>query len=419
MRHQAFLTTLAMCVTLTAATAVRADYSSTIQSFNPAGYWPLNETTATPQAEVATNLGTLGPLANAYYLGFGSGAVDHTIPGALTDGDTAALFNGAASCSMAIPRLSPGLVINPPFSVECWVYQTNSTTSLGLVAGGRNSDLASAYYSGWTLQTAAGGGVNFSTYNRNSTVAAVSLTSPAQSLSAWHHVVATYDVDSTAILYVDSVQVGVITNAYFPSFAPKFQIASQGGLNASLFPGSLDEIAIYTNALSAADVATHYSAGTGGTPVYKDTVLAQNPIVYLRLDEPAYVAPDPSTYAVAANLGTVGSQANGAYQPGTTPGVAGPPFSGFGAANYACAFNGLNALVNCGQPAGLLPTGSGTNSPISVMAWFKTSPADFRFNTMLGRGDSAWRIGLNANNANGSLGFWLRDRIESDGLQRQ
>src|SRR6185436_3252976 len=113
------------------------------------------------------------------------------------------------------------------------------------------------------------------------------------------------------------------------SFAPELQIASQGGLNTSLFNGSLDEIAIYTNALSSADVATHYSAGVTVSPptTYKDLVLASNPPVYLRLDEPAYVAPSPGSYAVAANYGTIGSGANGAYQPGTTPGVAGPPFS--------------------------------------------------------------------------------------------
>src|SRR6266481_8892888 len=107
----------------------RADYSSTILSFNPAGYWPLNETSPTPQAEVATNLGSLGASANAYYLGASNNAVNHTISGALTDGDQAAMFVSGASSCLAIPRTTLGLVIRPPFSVECWVYQTNSTRS--------------------------------------------------------------------------------------------------------------------------------------------------------------------------------------------------------------------------------------------------------------------------------------------------
>ena len=385
----------------------RADYSSTILSFNPAGYWPLNETSPTPQAEVATNLGSLGALANAYYLGASNNAVNHTIAGALTDGDQAAMFVSGASSCLAIPRTTLGLVIRPPFSVECWVYQTNSTSGLGLVACGRNSDLASSVYSGFTLQTAASGAVTFNTYNRNGTTAAVSLISPTQSLNTWHHVVATYNSNSVAVLYLDGGQVGTTTNGYFPSFAPELQIASQGGLNSSLFNGSLDEIAVYTNALSAADVAAHYSAGITISPptAYKDLVLASNPPVYLRLDEPAYFAPSPGSYAVAINYGTTSSAANGAYQPGTTPGIAGPPFTGFGAQNYACAFNGVNAFVNCGSDTSLLPTGSGTNSPISVVAWFKCNPADFRFQGVLGHGDTAWRIGLNGNSANGNVGW--------------
>jgi hypothetical protein len=385
-----------------------ADYSNTVMSFSPAGYWPLNETSSTPQAEVATNLGSLGALGNAYYLGSSNNAVNHTIPGALTDGDQAAMFVAGPSPCLGIPRTTSGLVIQPPFSVECWVYQTNSTSGLGIVACGRNSDLASSVYSGFTLQTASSGAVTFNTYNRNGLTAAVVLTSPAQTLSAWHHVVATYNSNSVAVLFVDGVQVGTTTNGYFPSFAPEIQIASQGGLNTSLFTGSLDEIAIYTNALSAADVSAHFTAGTTVAPptAYKDQVLASNPPIYLRLDEPAYVAPAVSAYAVATNYGTLTALAAGAYQPGTTPGVVGPPFSGFAAANnYACAFNGLNALVNCGNNTALLPTGSGTNAPISVVAWFKCNPADFRFQGILGHGDSAWRIGLNGNSANGNLGW--------------
>src|SRR5258705_9903234 len=133
-----------LALTLVGEWRAHADYSNTVMSLNPAGYWPLNETSPTPQAEVATNLGSLGALANAYYLGASNNAVNHTIAGALTDGDQAAMFVSGASSCLAIPRTTLGLVIRPPFSVECWVYQTNSTSGLGLVACGRNSDLASS-----------------------------------------------------------------------------------------------------------------------------------------------------------------------------------------------------------------------------------------------------------------------------------
>jgi hypothetical protein len=313
MRKQLLLGALAGGLAVLASSTAVADYATTVLSLNPAGYWKLNETLPTPQAEVATNLGTLGPAGNAYYLGLGPNAVQHNVAGATSDGDNAARFNGATSCMMAIPRTGSGLVIRPPFSVECWVYETNSTTGLGLVAAGRNHDLASSVYSGFSIQTASGGAVQFNTYARNGTTAAVSLTSPAFALSAWHHIAATYAADGVATLYVDGAQAGITTNTYFPSFAPEIQIASVLGLNSSLFPGSLDEVAIYTNALSSSEVAAHASNPSN----YKDLVLAQNPIIYLRLNEPAYTPPSPGTYSVATNYGTVGLTANGAYQPGT------------------------------------------------------------------------------------------------------
>jgi hypothetical protein len=63
-----------------------------------------------------------------------------------------------------------------------------------------------------------------------------------------------------------------------------------------LFAGSADELAIYTNILSAADVLVHYQNGTNasrGTP-YNVLVGASNPLLYYRLDEPVYTVPDPS-----------------------------------------------------------------------------------------------------------------------------
>src|SRR5437879_1250062 len=91
--RKVFLTSLASAVLYTLAPNVRADYSNTVASFNPVGYWRLSETVQPPPPDVATNSGSLGSTENGYYVGGNS----HPTTGALVgSGDTAASFDGAS-----------------------------------------------------------------------------------------------------------------------------------------------------------------------------------------------------------------------------------------------------------------------------------------------------------------------------------
>src|SRR6185369_7331372 len=49
--------------------AVRADFSNTVMSFNPVAYWQVNETNQPPPVALATNLGTLGATGNGNHTG--------------------------------------------------------------------------------------------------------------------------------------------------------------------------------------------------------------------------------------------------------------------------------------------------------------------------------------------------------------
>src|SRR5262249_20734125 len=135
---------------------------------------------------------------------------------------------------------------------------------------------------------------------------------------------------------------------------------------------------------------------------YANAVLANNPIIYLRLNEPAMTSanyPAPSSYPVANNYGAIGVSGNGYYQPGTVPGVAGPAFSGFGPSSHAVSINGFSGAVDIGAgslPAELNPT---NNQPVTVAAWFKGNPSDAaaRFQEIVGHGNSSWRIAMDNN----------------------
>src|SRR5581483_7149005 len=95
----------------------------------------------------------------------------------------------------------------------------------------------------------------------------------------------------------------------------------------------------------------------------------------------------------------LGTAANGVYQPGTSPGVAGPPFPGFGASSKSVAINGWLGAVDVGGghlPAELNPTGA---VPLTVVSWFQGGPADStgRFQEIVGHGDKSYRLALGQN----------------------
>lgn len=175
------------------------------------------------------------------------------------------------------------------------------------------------------------------------------------------------------------------------------------GFNCQNFNGALADVAVYTNALSAATALKHYQDATGAPTLYTNDVLSANPPIFLRFNEPAYTEPAFSTFAVANSYGTAGASLNGSYQPGVLSGVPGDVAAGLGPVSRAAQMNGLDAGVDVGggilfgsdldpqnaNNGGLLPS-------FSVAFLCKGNPADCygRFETILGRGDSAWRFDM-------------------------
>jgi len=262
-------------------------------------------------------------------------------------------------------------------------------------------------------------------------------------LNVWYHVICVFDgVNVTIYVNGDNITRGQIqiamTGSYVRDLWSPLTIGCGRGLNNNRFGGALDEISIYTNALSATQVGNHYNAGVGGSGTYAATILADNPYMYWRLNAPVVSTPALSAYPPAGNFGSV--TAGGLYLQGTTPGVAGPPFGGFGSPSYACAFNGIGGSATNGIPFStngvaspfVSATGSGivvtnvdfalnqTNSNISAMVWFKSNPEDGRFQSLIGHGDSSWRFSLDGTTGKlrwnpGEGGELTSTRIYNDG----
>jgi hypothetical protein len=376
-------------------TRAMADYSNTVMSLSPLGYWRLNETNL-PPADVATNSGTLGASANGYYV---AGAT-HPVPGALVNGTgTAATFPGTNSSRVVVPY-QPTIAAAAPFSVEFWANPaapTNTMCVASLTQFGNPPGNGDGTRKGWLFYQNSATGWTFRTYGTNNTAYAATVT---QTVTAgqWYHIVGVYD-GTNNLLYVNGQLAATIAA---PSYVPvagnesPFSVGGRGygALGSFSFIGSVDEVAYYTNILSAANVLAHYQNGTSASPAipYAQLVEAKAPPLYLHFDEPAFAAADPSTYPVAVNLGSDGADINGAYDPGTTPGAPGVPYLGFDTNNFATLFGPeQGGEINLGLSEALDFTG-----PFSIVLWFKTGPADDRFQSFIGKSDNSWRGGIDS-----------------------
>ena len=382
---------------VSATVGAYADYSNTVMSLSPLGYWRLNETIAAP-ADTATNSGSLGLGANGYYV---SGAV-HPVTGALANGSgSAASFPDANGNRVVVPY-QPILGTVAPFSVEFWANPNGLTSGenatmcvASLTQFGNPPGAGDGTRKGWLFYQNGGAGWIFRTYGTGNT-AFNAQANIAVTAGTWYHVVGVYDGANT-ILYVNGVQVASTpSGSYVPVDvnASPLSVGARGygALGFFRYNGSVDEMAYYTNVLSAAEVLAHYQNGTNVSPAtpYSTLVQSKAPPVYLRFDEPAYVAPDPSSYPVAINKGSLATDADGHYLPGSTPGLAGVPYTGVSTPNYATGFGP--------ERGGWVDVGTSDTlnfaAPFTISTWFKTAPTDARFQSFIGRGDTSWRAGI-------------------------
>lgn len=332
-----------------AATSVMADYPSTVSSLNPIAYWRLGETTQPPTADSAFNLGTLGNSAIGYYLG----TALHPTPGALAAGSaTAATFDGTANSVMRVPHQP---AINPAqFTAEVWLNPAIENAA-GTLTCPISIGAFGAPRSGWLIYQ-ANNGWNLRMYNQNALATSLNITGgSAPAVGTWYHVVASFD-GTVAKLYVNGVMVAQGTAQGTAAVPANYVPGASGGLaiggradSSFWWSGSADEMALYSTALSDAEIASHYSNGISTSPStpYQTLILAANPVAYYPLNEGTYTP--PTILPVAANSSSAGATYDGSYNPGmlaAAPGPQPPAQSGFPAGNTGGGFNGAAGHVS-------------------------------------------------------------------------
>ena len=256
-------------------------------------------------------------------------------PGPIAGESTAVTTNGVDGVVSSNKFPSPST-----FTAEAWFRTTTTTGGKILGFGNRQNGYdfsgnpaVSSSYDKHVYMT-NDGRIVFGVYNGGTNT----VTSPgALNDGQWHHVVATQGSKGMA-LYVDGASVGkngVTTNQSYDGYWRVGGDNLNGWPNqpsSRFFAGTIANVAVYPSALSLTSVRAHYSAAGYTPPViplpsdaYGQAVYADEPVQYLRLDEPS-----GSTVADASNNGATAEAIGGVVRgtPGALPFGTGSSFAG-------------------------------------------------------------------------------------------
>ena len=210
-------------------------YRAEVLADSPVSYWRLGEVTGTNAIdELATSHGTY---AGGHTLGVADALAN--------DPNTAVDFDGLSG-RVSVPDAA-ALQMSTSVSVEAWVRPDTVTGSRWIVNKGNQYRLyifdGNTYFG---IRTPTGTDVN--------------LTTTLVTSGTWQHLVGTFD-GTTMVLYRngDSVAQASLTDTIQTGTLPLFIGAFDD--TSSFFDGGIDEVAVYGQALSPAQVLTHYQRG--------------------------------------------------------------------------------------------------------------------------------------------------------------
>jgi hypothetical protein len=323
--------------TLTTAASFQCDYPGLVAgTAGLASYWRLGE-----------SAGTTADDANNQHDGTYGGA--HTLG---ASGGIAGDSNAAVGLSGGHVDMGDNLDFTgtTSFSLEAWVRPTTiDGTSRRIVSK------ALGGLQGYELFVNSGSGLQFQR------IAGVTdtVSTSAPPLNSWSHVVATYD-GTTMRLYVNGSLASSAASALsLLDNAAAFRVGNSA-LGTDGWAGDLDDVAVYSGVLGAAQVQSHFQCGHR----YRDVVLGTSGLQsYWRLGEVSGVTAFDSK-------GT----ANGAHANGPTVGGAGAPTH----ANGSTIFDGVDDYIGFGDVHDFAGTASFT-----VEGWFNR--------TAVGEA-STWRV---------------------------
>ncbi len=225
-------------------------YSSAVLADGPLAYWRLDETAATSAVD-SSGHGHTGTYMNSPALGQSSAL--------LFDSNTAAGFDGVNDF-VYVDNLLGG-----NFTLEVWV-RTSASSLTGTQAYQGNGILWSdvAGDANDYILANLNNHASFFTGNPDGSITGTTALNDGN----WHHLVATRFQGGATALYVDGIlEASGVSGGGFLN-ANAFMAIGGNTLDSRYFNGDIDEVAVYGNVLSAAQVMAHYLAAVNpGQPI--------------------------------------------------------------------------------------------------------------------------------------------------------
>jgi PKD repeat protein len=225
-----------------------SSYPTEVLADSPTSYWRLGEATGTTASDAAgANTGAV------------KGGVTLGAPGGLTaDTNAAMTFDGTTG----YVSVANSTNLNPTgdLTVEAWAKPgtLDSNTRAVVHKGGTSGYASYQYRLGLASSNLWRGSVYIGSNN-------YTVTSPSVATSAGWTYLAMTRSGSTLTLYVNGVAVSTSTaSGLLNTSTGILAIGRTGSASVDYFKGSIDEVAVYPNALSSGRIAAHYRAGTGG-----------------------------------------------------------------------------------------------------------------------------------------------------------
>ena len=171
------------------------------------------------------------------------------------------------SGDLAVVPYSPAINPNGAFSIEFWAKPSVSGQNSLAVLASQNRNTGRAGYAAYQGLNGSFWEVHLGT---GETVMNLS-GGPSPVAGRWDHIVATWDGNATAALYVNGELIGTLASGPFrPNLSVPLEIGSRfnGGIP---YNGTVDEVALYGHALTLERVKAHFSVA------YVPAVVTQEP----------------------------------------------------------------------------------------------------------------------------------------------
>ncbi|MGH9263979.1 MAG: LamG-like jellyroll fold domain-containing protein [Acidimicrobiales bacterium] len=346
-------------------------YAAAVAGDGPVSHWRLGEASGTTAADsVGTNPGSY---RNGVALGGAS----------LVSGDTAnkaASFDGNDD-SVAV-QSSSGLSPSSTVTVEAWIQPSAIPSPGNFASVATKAESYALQFNGPQLE--------FTTMV-NGARRRVQAPAGAVTAGGTYHVVGTYD-GSAQRLYVNGSQVASASYPGPMGVNTNRVVLGSWDTASEFFAGAIDEVAVYAKALTAAQVANHFSVGSG-------TATAPPPTTTPTTTTPTTTPPPPASGYGAAVAGdgpvaywrlgeTSGTSAadsagahTGTYRNGVAVGAASLTSD---AGDRAARFDGVNDSVVVNNTPALSPT------VVTVEAWVRPSaiPTSGKFASVVAKAES-------------------------------